>query len=305
MIVLERIDNMKPTPKMFFLDALDRRWREYLDQVKNCRQETSNEAIHEYRVSTRRLLSIVDFLRGLNPCSDLIKLRSSLKTQLDDLDGLSDVQLMQVDVAELMGENPEVKPFLDHLYQQERSLSEKASHQINRMDVKSLGKRIQNVRASQKDFFSSSPTSKRDYLAIVDEAFDFVLDRYTLLDLVDTNTIHRLRIAFRKFRYQVEIVHPLIPSFPKTNMAAMREYQGSMGVIQDLEVLHKALLGFAYQSKGKSMDSVLSILLQQHSDAVEAFWKEKEGIHDFWRSSSKAKYSWNEKKKTAVPSDSQ
>ena len=57
----------------------------------------------------------------------------------------------------------------------------------------------------------------------------------------DTKTIHRTRIAFKRFRYMVEALAPLLPAVTPDHRRAMRGYQCMMGDIQDMEVLLAAL----------------------------------------------------------------
>jgi len=49
--------------------------------------------------------------------------------------------------------------------------------------------------------------------------------------------IHRIRIAFKKFRYMVEALSGIMPGISDRQVRAMQAYQKSMGKIQDVEVL--------------------------------------------------------------------
>jgi CHAD domain-containing protein len=60
----------------------------------------------------------------------------------------------------------------------------------------------------------------------------------------DTETIHRTRVAFKRFRYMVEALSPLLPSMSDQHRQAMRGYQSMMGDIQDIEVLLATLEKF-------------------------------------------------------------
>ena len=57
----------------------------------------------------------------------------------------------------------------------------------------------------------------------------------------DTRAIHRTRIAFKRFRYMIEAMAPLLPAVTREHYRAMRGYQCMMGDIQDMEVLLTAL----------------------------------------------------------------
>ena len=61
------------------ITALDGRWENYRVQVKTCRREFSEEAVHDLRVATRRLLAVLDIARALDPNPRLQKTRRFLK----------------------------------------------------------------------------------------------------------------------------------------------------------------------------------------------------------------------------------
>jgi CHAD domain-containing protein len=57
----------------------------------------------------------------------------------------------------------------------------------------------------------------------------------------NTETIHRMRVAFKKFRYVSELLRPLFPRLKVKQLRQMQAYQGLMGDIQDMEVLIAAV----------------------------------------------------------------
>ena len=132
------------------ITALDERWESYRMQVKTCRREFSEEAVHDLRVATRRLLAVLDIARALDPNPRLQKTRRSLKDQLDDLDDLRDVQVMRVEVSETIENFPELKPFEIHLQEREKHLLRLARKQINALKLSELKKRIAKISVSLK-----------------------------------------------------------------------------------------------------------------------------------------------------------
>ncbi|HEX2698114.1 MAG TPA: hypothetical protein VHM28_10430, partial [Anaerolineales bacterium] len=45
--------------RALLLTSLDERWKTYRAQVKTCRKEFSEEAVHDLRVAARRLLAVL------------------------------------------------------------------------------------------------------------------------------------------------------------------------------------------------------------------------------------------------------
>ena len=70
------------------LDSLNTRWGKYKAELKTCRREFSEEAVHDFRVAARRLLAFLDLLRMMFQDRGIKKTRRVLKDQLDALDDL-------------------------------------------------------------------------------------------------------------------------------------------------------------------------------------------------------------------------
>jgi len=51
------IEGTKPDTTQLLLEALDTRWKTYNMELKRCRAEFSNEAVHDLRVAARRMLA--------------------------------------------------------------------------------------------------------------------------------------------------------------------------------------------------------------------------------------------------------
>src|SRR5215831_4856615 len=68
-------------------------WRRYRKRLKQCQERFSEEAVHESRVETRRLLATVELLRAFIAEKEIKKARRALKHHLDTFDQLRDTQV--------------------------------------------------------------------------------------------------------------------------------------------------------------------------------------------------------------------
>ena len=73
-------------------------------------------------------------------------------------------------------------------------------------------------------------------LASVPEAFNQTVELQRAMDPGAVETIHRTRIAFKKFRYMVEALQPLFDGITAERLITMQAYQSMMGDVQDSEV---------------------------------------------------------------------
>lgn len=262
------------------IDSLNARWDRYKTELKNCRDEFSEEAVHDFRVAARRLLASLDLLRALLRDAKIKKIRRMLKDQLDNLDELRDAQVMLAEISENIHDQPSLQPFEDYLLRREKKLMRAARKEIKSLKIGELAKRMRKlaeaVGASQPDGL--------DPLPAVDEAYAGVIQRYGRIDPAQPATIHRLRIAFKKFRYMLESIHPLLESFPQDSLKRMHDYQTSMGEIQDMEAAVQELARFEKNApKGYDHAPARAYYAEQHALAISRYLEDKGEVMTFWR----------------------
>jgi CHAD domain-containing protein len=293
---------MTPTPNQLLLEALENRWKAYLAELKRCRGEFSNEAVHDLRVSLRRLLSLVQLLNSVEPRPRLRKLSRALKAQLDEFDELRDTQVMLAEISETILELPGLEPLRIHLERVEKRSLKDIRKKLRKLDLKETTRRI------RKTHDSLAAEEKADLAApilqSVDDAFLVAKQRLARVDPAQPASIHRVRVVFKKFRYMVEIVHPLLEGFPEANLKRMNGYQTLMGEIQDAEVFQQTLAEI--HSAASSLDAspplstspepVQRYYDSRHADAISAYLKAKDMLDDFWRPAPEEPFPWEKTK---------
>jgi CHAD domain-containing protein len=276
-------------PNQLLLEALEKRWKTFLAELKRCRAEFSNEAVHDLRVALRRLLSLIQLLNCVEPRPRLRKLSRALKTQLDEFDELRDIQVMLAEISETIHDLPALEPLQGHLERREKRLLKDLRKKLNKLDLKETARRIRKTRDAL------TAETKADWnaplLQSVDDAFQIVRQRLTLVDSSQPATIHRVRVAFKKFRYMVEIIHPLLEAFPEANLKRMNEYQTLMGEIQDMEVLLQTLTEIEPASL-PDLEPVRRHYESRHADAISAYLQAKDMLNAFWRASPEEPFPW-------------
>jgi CHAD domain-containing protein len=279
------------TNTSLLIETVENRWKTYRSELKRCRSEPSEEGIHDLRVATRRLLALVDMLRKISPHPRLQKLRRTFKNQLDDLDELRDTQVMLVDVSEALGELPELAPFQKFLSKREKRLLKSTAKGIKSFKTTSVRKRLDSTRKELLKLEDKNQDGKA-LLQIVDDAYETTLRRFQRIEPTQSGTIHRVRIAFKKFRYMVEIIHPLIPGFPDGNFKQMHEYQGMMGDIHDLEIFVSTFNDFAGNDGPRGPEPVQRFYERRHTEAMNTFLEDMHQINTFWRPAPESPFPW-------------
>jgi CHAD domain-containing protein len=268
--------------RTLLLDSLTTRWEKYKAELKTCHQEFSEEAVHDFRVAVRRLLSFLELLRMVIQDPKIQKMRRVLKDQLDALDDLRNVQVLLADISEVIHEIPQLQPFQEYLQHKEKKLLRTARKEIKTLKVASLAKRIKKLHQAIESFEQTDLAAS--LFSIVDEAYATVNQRYTLVDSTQPATIHRVRLAFKKFRYMVEAIYPILHDFPADYLKRLHDYQAAMGDIQDMEVALHELADFGeIASDSYDPEPARTYYKEQLATALSLYIEDKGRLFTFWR----------------------
>lgn len=246
-------------------DLLARHFRRYRRRLKACQGEFSEKAVHDLRVSIRRLLSTVDLLGNFLSARRVKKARCALKDQLDAFDELRDIHVQLLRLAALPQTEHAVSSFRAFLFKREREEIGKARSSVKHLRSGRIAELIDEfedeLRRRRK-----SRIARKDFVGLLrqtNQAFDRVAELRAQIDPADTATIHRTRVAFKKFRYTVEALAPLLPEIAPPRLRAMRAYQNLMGSIQDATVLWRSARKFAR----KNLDAAASAPFQRELES--------------------------------------
>lgn len=290
--------------KTLLLNALDARWKKYRSEWKRCRAEFSEEAVHDVRVAARRLLALFDLLRAVWPHARIQKIRRALKNQLDELDDLRDAQALLADISEYIHETPQLEVFREYLQKKERTCLRAARKMVTSRDGANLSGRVERMRIMLAELPEEGLAE--GLLEAADEAYARVIRLYHSIEAERPATIHKLRIAFKRFRYTVEIIRPLFNDFPPDGFERLRAYQTMMGEIQDMEVALQGLteLMDALQKPDPErprslweLDKAKALSIHEHyalrfRNALRAYLEDKGEVLTFWRPAPNQPFPW-------------
>lgn len=266
--------------------GLKKQSKRYRKQLRRCQNKFSEQAIHDSRVETRRLLSSVDLLGSLVSARHLEKAQQALKRHLDALDDLRDTQVQLVTVGKLLRVFPAARPFHTFLLTREKRFTRKTRKRVKQLQHRHLGRLIEACRDDVKAHLQDRPPQRAGEVLLhsVDRAFTRTRQRWTHVRPEDARTIHRTRVAFKKFRYMVEALADFLPGVTDDHLAAMRHYQTMMGEIQDAEVLLRTLDKFLRKQeiKPEAARRFREELLRQRQWLIRVYLGAAEQLLGFW-----------------------
>lgn len=270
--------------------ALEKGWKTYLRELKRCRTEFSNEAVHDLRVATRRIMAVIQLLNSISPRPRFQKLIRAFKSQLDEFDDLRDTQVILAEVSETIQELPQLHGFQKQQQYFEAKTLKGLRRKIRKFQTSEITRRIRKIHESLE---SESPDGLETLiLEAVDDAYLLTRQRLSSVDVARTRTIHRVRLAFKSVRYMIEIVQPLLADFPAEQLKWMNEYQSLMGEVQDAEVFLQTLSDYAENASSRDLEAVRSYYERRHAEAIAAYIEDMNQLQSFWRAAPDQAFPW-------------
>jgi CHAD domain-containing protein len=213
------------------------RWRLFNRALKRCRENFDTKEVHECRVEARRLLSTLDLIQSIAPQESYRKGRRPIRKCLKLLQPLRDLQMQ----AALTRRSRIVHVPLvrAELASQRRRHRKKAMRGIEDLKVNrakalvaKMGKDLQRARFADVD----TAALRRILIKRLAELYRTVIKLRRDIDPADVETIHRVRIAFKKLRYTIEPVRGFLTEFPADSMRDIKSLQEALGSLQDTDV---------------------------------------------------------------------
>jgi CHAD domain-containing protein len=275
-----------PAPLARHLDAgIRKSRRRYHKRLERCQKKFSEEAVHELRVETRRILALLDLIAVLGLANPVKKPARSFKKRLDVFDDLRDTQVQLRHLKQLWPRFPEAHPLKTILQRREKKLVAELACEIKATKDTRLNRRLKDIEKCLCDCADGESRASAVHLAItaLRETFHRVLALRRQVRAAEPATIHRMRVSFKRFRYVTELLQPLVPGLTAARIERMKKYQVAAGEIQDLEVLLARLARIVGDRKLSpvAVRNLRSELLQQKREAIDSFMARIDDLRKF------------------------
>ena len=104
------------------------------------------------------------------------------------------------------------------------------------------------------------------------------------MDPGSANSIHRTRVAFKKFRYMVEALQPLLSGVTPARIAALQDFQSMMGDVQDTDVFLARLDKYTrrHHQRAQRLARFRHWLLRRRTAQITFCMNHAERLYSFW-----------------------
>ena len=254
------------------LSSLNQSWKNFSGAWKIARRKSSEKAVHDLRVSTRRLIAILELAKAVSGDTEIPKLQRRFKKVLKRMGPLRDTQVLLVNLSRVQ-KSGLVNKFKNMLEQRERHEIDGIRGELKRGRKRKLSKAVEDVRAGFGSVESELGNVK------IHRSVDRVLTsrRNELLKAerrfhgsqpVSEDLLHKMRIALKKFRYVIEAAQPVLDDSAKQRAKKMHSFQQLIGESRDVELLRTAMEEWA-SKRGKIIAIVPALdRLQEIRDSL-------------------------------------
>jgi CHAD domain-containing protein len=176
---------------------------------------------------------------------------------------------------------PEAAGILKWLQKRESKKLSRARRGLHKLDQMELKKELRKAtRKSERFLVRAGLSPGARVQKALQNSFQKVENRFHGLDAQDVKTIHRLRVAFKHFRYLAEALKAL--TAPR--LTAMKRYQRRMGELQDMEVIMRTLHTFACRKEkpgSRALGPLRREIRKRRNTALRLFWRQRNELFKF------------------------
>jgi CHAD domain-containing protein len=236
--------------------SLNKAWKKFSATWKKARIKASEKSVHDLRVSTRRLIAILELVQALSKSDEIGQVRRTFKKVLKATGPLRDVQVQLQSVSD-MKQVDLLGAFRRSLKRRERREIEKIPNELKRGRQRRLTDAVKVVRSELNRLNESLGddrirSSVERVLGLRRNEFLKAERQFHRLLPLDEQALHKMRIAFKKLRYIVEAAQPVIGPSAKIRARKMQVFQQLMGDSRDVALLRTELEKWA-KKKGRTI----------------------------------------------------
>ena len=231
-------------------DSILDKYKLLVEKYQLIENELSEIDIHEKRVILRKVFPILSAYKMNASAIKNGEKAFRLFGKLRDVH----VQILKLDDVQM---SPELSGYLSMLKENESELKRKAHKFAKKKKV--VFPKLNKKRKIEKSKILNKANKLLDKLEL--KIYSGFID--------DPANIHKLRIKFKKFRYQVEMLS-YIEKVDSRSLHELKSYQDQLGEINDYEVLMNGIEKY-YSNKEWDEDPVIAVFEQEQNTLYETF----------------------------------
>jgi CHAD domain-containing protein len=222
------------------LSSIDKVLMYYNQNFKEVKKKFSEKSVHDLRVTIRRFLAVLNVLNQEVSSGYVQLLRKRLKKELKLYNPLRDNQVQMLKIEKLTPLYPILSNFYNFLTAKELEILNIIKSKLEEKSVDDINEAVFFLKLQLKQIIPKSQISKTALIKRAYDEYQSVLERSSQLDKNNLDSFHKLRLAFKRFRYTMEFLEPLL-NLSDTYFKQLKGFQDILGEIQDNRVSFESL----------------------------------------------------------------
>lgn len=256
-----------------------------LEHEAGSRTGEDPEDVHQMRVATRRVRSAFRLLRGYYRPKVVAPYRRRLRKVARALGAVRDLDVLIADLSQFQAtlhgkQRTDLQTVVEGLDQKRTSAREELISILDgkayRRFVKDFGAFLTTPGEGAKTLHSDDivPIQVRHVLpGMIHECLAAVLAYDTVLDEADADTLHGLRIEFKRLRYLVSLFDDVLGSQTEDFVEEVKAIQDHLGRLNDIAIAHEHLDALMTGIDGRLSEAVQSYSARLDSEAADLMAK--------------------------------
>lgn len=201
-------------------------------------------------------------------------IRSILKRQVKTFSPLRDVQTQILQTHKLTTKYPVLYDYFHSLIKSEEKLVKEAPGKVSAFRTDELDYNFDQFLAEIPRSLKEKSLDYSDLFDIAQKLYDKVLKKHKKSTRDDLESLHKTRLAFKKFRYVMEILKRKA-GLRKPDFKTMKAFQTRLGNIQDIRVYLENLNEFIEKEakNEKNYQPVIDDLLAEQSKIIDEYYE--------------------------------
>lgn len=268
--------------------SLEGRWHTFQTQLRRTRRRSTEASVHDLRVSMRRLMATADMIRTLVPDEGLEKTRRSLRKHLKAFNQLRDTHIQILALRALTREYPPLRQLGAELRAREAKLIREARATIVSIKPTQLERSLADVSVRLGTLLhlpGMQGVATATVIGALGAAFARAFELRQQVNPGDPSSIHRLRVVFKRCRYMLEVLQPILPGVDRRFLKSLNAYQTRMGDIQDMQVVTACVNRFTLNSRYAPTLSLVPVqqrLAEMRKHRVDEFLVRADELYGLW-----------------------
>lgn len=235
-----RSDGSAPNAARLVASAVRLHWRRSRGELEKSVEHAGSASVHDLRVALRRLLSTLELVAALDSPAPAKRVRR-LEQMLRSLSPLRDLEVEKHTLEAMSVHEPELRESAAELERERAALAKRLTKRLARFETLEMELALERTAENLELEASTPQASKLMVLATVARAYARFDRRRRAVSGGDPRALHRVRLAFKRYRYTVEAAMPLLPARAARSLLLMKQFQDELGAIQDASVLLETL----------------------------------------------------------------